>query len=66
VKIWDLSTHRALMVLPGQGLMSTVAFSPDGQWLAACSAKGELHLWHAPSWDQIEAAERQKHRYGPE
>jgi WD40 repeat protein/serine/threonine protein kinase len=58
VKLWDLSTFRELLTLPGQGsLFSFVAFSPDGKWLAACNNAGQLHLWHAPSWDQIEAAE---------
>ena len=35
-----------------------VFFSPDGRWLAACNEEGELHLWHAPSWEEIEAAEK--------
>ena len=59
IKLWDLSTHRELMTLPGQGsLFLVVAFSRDGRWLAACSYKGNLHLWHAPSWADIEAAEK--------
>jgi WD40 repeat protein/serine/threonine protein kinase len=59
VKLWDVSTHRELMTMPGQGsLFSFVAFSPDGTWLAACNREGELHLWRAPSWEEIEAAEK--------
>jgi WD40 repeat protein/serine/threonine protein kinase len=60
VKLWDLSTHRELMTLTGQGsVFSFVAFSPDGKWLAACSREGgKLHLWRAPSWEEIEAAEK--------
>jgi WD40 repeat protein len=62
VKLWDSSTHRELVTLAGRGsIFNFVAFSPDGRWLAACSWEGNLHLWHAPSWDQIEAAEN-----GPE
>ncbi len=58
IKLWDLSTHRELLTLPGQGsLFLIVAFSPDGRWLAACSYEGVLHLWHAPSWAEIEAIE---------
>ncbi len=57
VKLWDLSTHRELITLHGQGFMfSFVAFSPDGRWLAACNIQGQLHLWRAPSWEEIEAA----------
>jgi hypothetical protein len=60
VKLWDLSTCRELMTLPGQvqGLMQEVAFSPDGQWLIARGSQGNLYLWHAPSWEEIEAAEK--------
>jgi len=60
VKLWDLSTHRELMTLPGQGsLFLFVVFSPDARWLAACSRdEGKLHLWRAPSWAEIEVAEK--------
>ncbi len=43
-----------------------VAFSPDGQWLAACNSEGKLHLWRAPSWAEIETAEKQEGSHGPE
>jgi WD40 repeat protein/tRNA A-37 threonylcarbamoyl transferase component Bud32 len=64
VKLWDLSTHRELMTLPGQGTaFLSVVFSPDGRWLAACSRdEGKLHLWRAPSWAEIEAAENRTAR----
>jgi WD40 repeat protein len=60
VKLWDLSTHRELMTLSGQGsLFQFVVFSPDGRWLAACNnEEGKLHLWRAPSWAEIEAEEK--------
>ena len=59
VKLWDMSTHRELMTLSGEGsLFTIVTFSPDGRWLAICSWEGELHLWHAPSWAVLEAAEK--------
>jgi len=59
VKLWDLSTRRELIMLAGQGSsFGDVAFSPDGRWLAARNMKNELHLWHAPSWEEIEAAEK--------
>jgi WD40 repeat protein/serine/threonine protein kinase len=59
VRLWDPSTHRELMTLPGQGSnFYSWAFSPDGRWLAVCSAEGQLHLWRAPSWEEIEAEEK--------
>jgi WD40 repeat protein len=59
VRLWDLSTLRELMTLSGQTAVSSfVAFSSDGRWLAACSrSEGKLHLWRAPSWEEIEAEE---------
>jgi WD40 repeat protein len=58
VKLWDLSTRRELIMLAGQGSsLGGAAFSPDGRWLIARNMEGYLHLWHAPSWDQIEAAD---------
>ncbi|MFC1636996.1 WD40 repeat domain-containing protein, partial [Planctomycetota bacterium] len=59
VKLWDLSTRRELLTLPGQCAVSVfLAFSNDGRWLAACGRGGELNLWHAPSWEEIEAEEK--------
>jgi WD40 repeat protein/serine/threonine protein kinase len=59
IKLWDLSTYRELVTLSGQGsLFGWVAFSPNGRWLAARDMKGELYLWRAPSWDEIQAVEK--------
>jgi WD40 repeat protein/serine/threonine protein kinase len=61
VKLWDLPTHRELMTLSAKGsVFELVAFSPDGRWLAAYSMEGELHLWRAPSWAEIEAMEERQ------
>jgi WD40 repeat protein len=57
VKLWDMSTHRELILLPGLRSTRFVTFSPDGQWLAACGVEGKLHLWQAPSREEIAAAE---------
>ena len=59
VKLWDLATHRELLTLPAEGFFfSDVAFSPDGNTLAATSIAGIAHLWRAPSWEEIAAAEK--------
>jgi WD40 repeat protein len=59
VRLWDLLTRRELLTLPGQCAVSVfLAFSNDGRWLAACGRGGELNLWHAPSWEEIEAEEK--------
>jgi WD40 repeat protein/serine/threonine protein kinase len=62
VKLWDLATYRELVTLRGQGnVFYFVSFSPDGNWIAAGSAfefEGQLHLWRAPSWEEIATAEK--------
>ena len=59
VKLWDLATHRELLSLQGEGeFFSHIDFSPDGSTLVATSFSGVTHLWRAPSWADIEAAEK--------
>jgi hypothetical protein len=36
---------------------SGLIFSPDGQWFAACDARGAMVLWHAPSLEQFDRGE---------
>jgi WD40 repeat protein len=64
IKLWDLVAHRELVTLQGEGhFFINPAFSPDGNTLTAAAVSGTAHLWHAPSWEEIEAAEsRQKTR----
>ena len=62
VKLWDVATCREMLTLPGEGsIFGFVAFSPDGNWLIARSSlAGHLHLWRAPSWEEIDAAEKRR------
>jgi WD40 repeat protein len=58
VKLWDVQSHREVITFAGKGYGGhDIAFSLDGRWLAASSEMRHLHLWHAPSWEEIEAAE---------
>ena len=46
VRLWDLNSNPALMVLTGHGGAATSAtFSPDGLWLASGDLDGRLHIW---------------------
>lgn len=46
VRLWDLISNQALMVLSGHGGAATSAtFSPDGLWLASGDLDGRLHIW---------------------
>jgi len=59
VILWDLETHRELLALPAKGnYFVHVTFSPDGDTLAATTMDGVANLWHALSWEEIEAAEK--------
>ena len=60
IKLWDVENAQdpqELLTLEGEGsFFWSSAFSPDGNVLGALNRKGLLHLWRAPSWDQIAAA----------
>jgi len=61
VKVWDLVTQREVLTLPGQGrVFCYTKFSPDGNMILAISDEGNLHLWRAPSFAQIDAIEKGK------
>src|SRR5262249_23587387 len=58
VALWDMESHEKLLMLDGRGsLFDALAFSPDGNVLAASNFHGALYLWRAPSWAEIAAAE---------
>ncbi len=58
VKLWDVATREELATLEGEGfLVYVLRFSPDGSTIAAINNEGKLHLWCAPSWEDIETTE---------
>ncbi len=58
VKLWDIATQREILALQGEGeFFFQIACSPDESTLATTSATGVTHLWRAPSWEEIRAAE---------
>ena len=58
IKLWDVESSQELLTLEGVGsLFSHTAFSPDGNVLGSMNDGGLLHLWCAPSWEEIAAAE---------
>ena len=57
VQLWDLGAQRQIATLNGQGTLFEVSFSPDGNMIMAITEEGHLHLWRAPAWEEIEAAE---------
>ena len=59
IKMWDTHSYEEVATLVGEGsLFKVAAFSPDGNTIGARNLNGVLHLWSAPSWEQIESAEK--------
>ncbi len=59
-KMWDVHEGRALQVirLAADGMFwSTPIFSPDGGTFGCVDSGGMLHLWRAPTWEEVEAME---------
>ena len=59
VRLWDVTTPEAPIILPHEdATVASVAFSPDGEWLATGSASGlgselnnAVRLWKRGQWD---------------
>ncbi len=49
-RIWDARDGRALAVLPGPWFMRALAFSPDGDYLAASAWPGPVCLYQLTGW----------------
>ena len=61
-RIWDARDGRALAVLPGPWFMRALAFSPDGNYLAASADPGPVCLYELKGWR--EQRRLVGHRYG--
>jgi WD40 repeat protein len=59
IKLWDLDSHEEVATLAGHGsFFADATFSPDGNTIAARNWMGVIHFWNAPSWAEIQIAER--------
>lgn len=59
IKLWDTESFEELVTLQAQGsVFQSSAFSPDGSVLASSNQQGILHLWRAPSLDEIQQRDK--------
>jgi WD40 repeat protein len=60
IKLWDVESLQELLTLKGTGSMfNSATFSPDGNVLASSNSQGILHIWRAPSFEDIARLEAQ-------
>jgi WD40 repeat protein len=61
LRVCDFEAGRDLLSLHGHGAWTQwIEFSPDGNALLAVSYFGVADLWRAPSWAEIEQAEKSR------
>jgi hypothetical protein len=61
VGLWDVTSSRLVALLPGEGwVFSEPTLSPDGNTLVVVNQYGLALFWHAPSFAEIEATEKER------
>jgi len=54
VRLWDPATWKEVAVLQGhEDTVQSVAFSPDGKWLASCDLAGSVRVWNVETCKQV-------------
>lgn len=58
VMVWETQAFHELLTLPAEGgWFNELQFSPDGRFLGAQNASGQVYLWQAPACEEIAARE---------
>jgi serine/threonine protein kinase/WD40 repeat protein len=59
VKLWDVDSWQEVCTLEGHaGVVHEACFSADGNIIGVKTYGGAVHLWQAPAFAEIEAAEK--------
>ena len=63
IRLWEPETFKQIGKLEGhEDEVKSIAFSPDGQWLASCDLAGSVRLWNVKS--QLQALQFPQQEYG--
>jgi WD40 repeat protein len=59
IRLWDTTSweETANLNIDGGAVVPAVRFLPDGNTLVAIDRSQRIHMWRAPSWEEIDAAE---------
>jgi WD40 repeat protein len=58
VRLYDVESRQDVLTLPASGaIFQPTGWSADGSVLGSANSRGELYLWRAPSWEEIDAAD---------
>jgi WD40 repeat protein len=58
IRLYETDHHQPLITLGAEGGGFFPAFDSSGNNLAGMNAAGKLYVWRAPSWAEIDAAEK--------
>jgi WD40 repeat protein len=59
IKVWETQGYNEVLTLQGEGSsFYNIHLSSDGSTLGALTGGKKLHLWRAPTWEEIEAREK--------
>ncbi len=60
VTVWDIATRQKIIELKHDGLVNSIAFSPDGKWLLSASDDQTARVWDVATGKEIS---RVSHKY---
>jgi WD40 repeat protein len=59
IKVWETEGYDEVLTLEGDGShYCRIQFSVEGSILGALNEQGKLHLWRAPTWEEINTHEK--------
>jgi WD40 repeat protein len=60
-RLWEVASGQLVLELPHEGLVDSVAFSPDGQWIATGCNDSVARLWNVATGARIADLKHEGH-----